>query len=265
MNENFLFLEINTNDTWIRDFGPISVEIEDKTVWFDYSFNGWGLKFPAFLDNLATAQIADCLDKEAPKKMNIVLEGGSIECDGKGTLLTTSHCLLSPNRNPAYTKASLEEKLKRDFSLEKVLWLDSGALIGDDTDSHIDTLARFCDENTICYVSCDDEEDEHYPYLLEMKQALEAFRTSQNRPYKLVALPLPNAQYDPDDGHRLPATYANFLCINGAVLVPTYNDKHDNEVLMIFRSLFKDRKVIGIDCCALIRQHGSLHCSAMQI
>ena len=265
-NPNFIFLEIETNDTWIRDFGPISVEENGITQWYDYNFNGWGLKFPAFLDNLVTQCISDNLDICNTKIMNIVLEGGGIESDGRGVLLTTSSCMLSPNRSPSYSKNALEEKLKRDFSLKTVLWLDHGYLSGDDTDSHIDTLARFCNETTICYVGCEDFEDEHYEALLKMKKQLQGFTTKEGKPYTLIELPFPKAQYYKNDiEHRLPATYANFLFINEAVLVPVYNDPSDNKALNIFTAIFPKRKIIPINCNALIMQHGSLHCSAMQL
>jgi agmatine deiminase len=193
----------------------------------------------------------------------LVLEGGGLESDGQGTLLTTAECLLSLNRNPHLSKSQLERQLKNRFGLDRILWLHHGYLAGDDTDSHIDTLARFCDPETIAYVRCDDPTDEHRPALLEMEKELKSFRTAAGRPYRLVPLPWPDACFA-EDGHRLPATYANFLIINGAVLVPTYRVRQDAEALAVFKNLFPDRAVIGIDCRMLIEQHGSLHCVTMQ-
>ena len=178
-------------------------------------------------------------------------------------LLTTAECLLSPNRNPHLSKRQLENRLKKLFGVTRVLWLNHGYLAGDDTDSHIDTLARLCDENTIAYVKCDDASDEHYEALKAMEKELKIFKTPAGRPYKLVALPMADACFD-EDGQRLPATYANFLIINGAVLVPTYNVAQDAEALEILRGCFPDREIIGLDCRQLIWQHGSLHCISMQ-
>jgi agmatine deiminase len=145
-----------------------------------------------------------------------------------------------------------------------VLWLNHGYLAGDDTDSHIDTLARFINPTTIAYVRCDNPRDEHFRALQAMEEELRAFRTDDGAPYRLEPLPWPDACFDPDDGHRLPATYANFLFINGAVLVPTYGVSQDAAALEVFRRLCPDRDVIAIDCRLLIRQHGSLHCITMQ-
>jgi agmatine deiminase len=261
---NFLFAEIPSNDTWARDHGGISVLEEGKRVVLDFVFNGWGLKFPAYKDNLITGRLFESGIFKAEKiHGGLVLEGGGIESDGEGTLLTTSECLLSPNRNPHLDQQEIEEHLKAVFGCEQVLWLNNGYLAGDDTDSHIDTLARFCDPATIAYVKCNDEGDEHYEALQQMEQELQQFTRLNGEPYRLVPLPWPDACFD-EEGGRLPATYANFLIINGAVLVPTYRVRQDEEALGIFRDLFPNRQIIGIDCRALIEQHGSLHCVTMQ-
>ena len=261
---NIRLIGTPSNDTWARDHGAVTIFENDRPVLLDFVFNGWGLKFPANLDNLITRSIYDsgCWDAEI-RHGGLVLEGGGIESDGAGTLLTTSECLLSPNRNPHLNQEEIEARLKELFGLEQVLWLHHGYLAGDDTDSHIDTLARFCDPHTIAYVKCDDPEDEHYEALQKMEAELRAFRDLQGNPYRLVALPWPEAHYD-EEGQRLPATYANFLIINDAVLVPTYESPKDEVVLDIIRSLFPGREVIGIDCNPLILQHGSLHCVTMQ-
>lgn len=265
-NTNIVYLEIPTNDTWARDFGGIIVEEADKLQLIDFKFNGWGLKFASDKDNLITSRMFDknIFNASYLNQLSFVLEGGSIESDGKDTILTTSECLLSKNRNGAFTKLDIEQYIKWIFGMKRVLWLDHGFLEGDDTDSHIDTLARFANENTIMYIKCEDQTDSHYKELLEMEKQLSMFKTSNNTPYKLVPLPFPNPIFD-EDGNRLPATYANFLIMNRQVLVPTYNQpENDEKALNIFKEVFPDRDIIGIDCNALIKQHGSLHCITMQ-
>lgn len=261
---NIRFFETPSNDTWARDHGAVTVFENNKPVLLDFMFNGWGLKFPSDQDNLITRHLWEAgLLRGRHLYPGLVLEGGGIESDGKGTLLTTAECLLSPNRNPHLSKAQIERRLKSLFGLQQVLWLNHGYLAGDDTDSHIDTLARFCAPDTIAYVRCDVPQDEHFAALQAMERELQSFRTLAGKPYRLVALPWPDACFAPD-GHRLPATYANFLIINGAVLVPTYQTRQDEEALRVIKSLFPDREVIGIDCRPLILQHGSLHCVTMQ-
>jgi agmatine/peptidylarginine deiminase len=259
------FVELPTNDTWARDHGGITVLEDGKKAIYDFAFNGWGKKFEAKLDNQITKALHEkqvfgrdviyrnCLD--------FVLEGGSIESDGEGTLLTTSTCLLSDNRNDL-SKEVIETRLKNYFGLHRVLWLNHGYLAGDDTDSHIDTLARFCDVSTIAYVKCEDETDEHYIELKKMEEELMQFRTVSGNFYRLIPLPMADTVYD--DEIRLPATYANFLIINDAVLVPTYQSPKDEIALKQLGQAFPDRKIIGINCLPLIKQHGSLHCVTMQ-
>ena len=258
------FIEIPSNDTWARDHAAITILADKKPILLDFIFNGWGQKFEAILDN----QITQNLKTSVFKNLNIqvedfVLEGGAIESDGAGTLLTTSECLLSKFRNPNMTKEQIDVYLKNTLGLKKILWLDHGYLAGDDTDSHIDTLARLCNKNTIAYVKCNDEKDEHFSALQKMETQLKTFTNSNNEPYDLIPLPWPNACFD-NDGERIPATYANFLIVNNGVLVPTYNVPQDQEALEIIQSIFPNRKVIGLDCLPLIDQHGSLHCISMQ-
>lgn len=254
------------NDTWARDHGPITVFENQKPLLLDFIFNGWGNKFPADLDNEITRALLtqDAFGDLQMHSVDFVLEGGGIETDGEGTLLTTSRCLLAHTRNPALSYSQIETVLTTQLGVGRFLWLDHGALAGDDTDSHIDTLARFCDPDTIAYCYCDDDSDEHFDELRHMEQQLQTFRTKANQPYRLVRLPLPAAKYD-DKGQRLPATYANFLIINNAVLVPTYQDAADAKALQILQQCFPGREIIGIDCSALIRQYGSLHCVTMQL
>jgi agmatine/peptidylarginine deiminase len=263
--QNIFFVQIESNDTWARDHGGITVLENEKAVIHDYVFNGWGNKFDAGLDNQITKKLYEkgIIQNCSSKTFGLVLEGGSLESDGKGTILTTSECLLSKNRNEHLSKNQIEQLLKENFGAERILWLNHGYLAGDDTDSHIDTLARFCDEKTIAYVGCEDLEDEHYEALLQMKKELQQFTDFEGNPYKLVEVPLPDACFYAK-GNRLPATYANFTIINGAVLVPVYGVSQDERALEILQSCFSDRKVIGVNCRVLIEQHGSLHCVTMQ-
>ena len=179
--------------------------------------------------------------------LDFVLEGGSIESDGKGTVFTTSQCLLAPNRNQPLSKEGIEDYLKRVLCAERIVWLDHGNLIGDDTDGHIDTIVRIAPDDTILYVKCDDYKDEQFQDFEALESQLQCLRTKEGKPYRLLPLPMPKAMYD--DGDRLPATYANFLIINGAVLVPTYNQPElDKKAMEIIQQAFPDREIVGIDC-----------------
>lgn len=261
------YYDIDTNDTWARDFGAmVTVKDDGQIVVNDLKFNGWGLKFASNLDNLITAKMMKLgvLKGEYNNCLGFVLEGGSIESDGKGTLLTTSECLMSPNRNGDLSREQIEARLCKEFGAERVMWLDHGALEGDDTDSHIDTLARLAPDDTIIYVSCDDVTDSHYEELKAMERQILELRRPDGRAYNCIGLPLPDPIYD-EDGERLPATYANFLILNDAVLMPVYGQKRKDELaLQMMKVVFPDHEIIGIDCNALIRQHGSLHCVTMQ-
>ncbi len=260
-------VELPTNDTWARDFGPITLLKDDKPQILDFKFNGWGLKFAACKDNLVTSRLykAGKLYGTYHNRLNFVLEGGSVETDGNGLLLTTSECLLSPNRNGQMSKEEIENYLRKELNVEKVLWLDHGYLAGDDTDSHIDTLARLAPDNIILYVKCDNPDDEHYAELNEMENQLRSFTTLNGQPFNLLGLPMPDPVYD-EDGERLPATYVNFLILNDAVLMPVYNQPaNDKLALQIMKIAFPQHEIIPIDCRPLIRQHGSLHCMTMQI
>ncbi|MCQ2606949.1 MAG: agmatine deiminase family protein [Bacteroidales bacterium] len=264
-NENISFVEVDTNDVWARDHGAITVMEDGKYVLYDFRFNGWGQKFPAEKDDKITA----ALYKHGIFKTgytdfsHFVMEGGSIESDGEGVLLTTESCLLSKFRNPSMTKTDIEAFLKETFSLKKVLWLSHGELAGDDTDGHIDTLARLVDNHTIAYVCCNNADDMHYTDLQAMKQELESFTTLDGKPYTLVPLPMTPPIFD-EDGERIPATYANFLIMNDAVLLPVYNCETDAEAIRILQSIFPTKAIVPIDCSVLILQHGSLHCVTMQ-
>ena len=261
---NVTLVELPSNDTWARDHGGITIFEDGKPVVLDFQFNGWGLKFASDKENLITERLhrGGHLFGELRNCRNFTFEGGSIESDGEGTLLTTSECLLSPNRNATMSRNDIEKYLLDLLGAKQMLWLDHGYLAGDDTDSHIDTLARLCPNNTILYVKCDDVADEHYEALRLMEEQLKTFRTLAGEPYRLIALPMARPAFEDDE--RIPATYANYLVINGAVLVPTYDTDLDAIALAQVQQAFPEHEIVGIDCQALIRQHGSLHCVTMQ-
>lgn len=255
-----------SDDVFVRDHGPITVETEKGPALLDFGFNGWGGKYRFALDNGLTRALhaQGAFAKTVLETVDLVLEGGSLESDGAGTLLVTASCLLSPSRNPKLSPADIEATLKLRLGAKRILWLHHGYLAGDDTDGHIDTLARFCDTQTIAYCACPHKEDEHYQELKAMEQELQTLTTPDGRPYRLVPLPWPSAKLS-DEGERMPATYANFLIINGAVLVPLYDDHHDAQALAALAGCFPGREIIGIPCLTLIAQHGSLHCATMQL
>lgn len=249
------------NDTWARDHGFITVEEDSVLFLLDFKFNGWGEKFEATLDNEINKHLYEqgLVKGTYEDHLDFVLEGGSIESDGKGTVFTTECCLMAPHRNQPLTKEEIEERLKEWLGAERIVWLQHGSLIGDDTDGHIDTLVRICPNDTLLYTGGDKD----HPDLAEMEKELQDLQTLDGKPYRLLKLPLPRPIYD--DGDRLPATYANYLIVNGAVLVPTYNQPDlDQEAMDVIQQAFPDREIVGIDCCAVIKQHGSLHCCTMQ-
>lgn len=263
--ENIRYAHIKTNDTWSRDFGPISVVRNGKPQLLDFSFNGWGGRYPAELDNAVNGHLRDRDFFAADlQTLNFILEGGSIESDGAGTLLTTRHCLLSDKRNRGdldmLTRALLEY-----LPAERILWLERGMLLGDDTDSHIDNLARFVAEDTLAYLRCDDPTDEQHEELRAMAAELTRFRTPGGTPYKLIPLPMPQAIFSRVDGRRLPASYVNFLIINGAVLVPQFNDPADAVAMDRLQTCFPNRQMIGIDSRGFVEQNGGIHCLTMQV
>jgi len=260
------FIEMPTNDTWARDHGGITIFENGKRTICDFTFNGWGMKFAANYDNLITKKLFDTSifgeNTDYKNQLNFVLEGGSIESDGEGTILTTAECLLSDNPNNL-SKKLIEKQLKEYFGAQKILWLHYGYLAGDDTDSHVDTLARLCPNNTIVYLKCDDESDEHFDALKKMEEELQSYSPlGVGGSYNLIPLPMADAVYF--ENERLPATYANFLILNNAVLLPTYNSPKDKIAAEQLQKAFPNREIIGIDCTALIKQHGSLHCVTMQ-
>ena len=251
---NLIFVEYETDDTWARDISALSIENHEKKELLNFTFNAWGNKFEAKKDNAMTAFIS----KNAIA-CDFVLEGGAIESNGVDTILTTSACILNTNRNPTLNKEQITKKLQNYFGAKRILYLNHGYLAGDDTDSHIDTLARFISEDTIMFVQCLDKDDEHYHELHLMQEELEKFAKEYD--FNLIALPMCEAIYYKDE--RLPATYANFLFVNGAVLVPVYGLKTDAHAVEIFKKTIKDRDIVEVDCSTIIREHGSLHCVSM--
>ncbi|MBQ2321389.1 MAG: agmatine deiminase family protein [Bacteroidales bacterium] len=268
LSPNVFFFECPTNDTWARDHGFLTlVDDNGNATLADFQFNGWGMKFAADKDNLINQKLFKSLlnDNLYQNNLSHVLEGGSIETDGRGTILTTTNCLMAPNRNWFTSKAEAEELLKKTLHCQRVLWVDHGLLTGDDTDGHVDTLVRFAPDDTIVYVEPPlSTADEQYEELLAMQSEVQSLLTPDGRPYRLVPLPCTPQIDDQDDGTRLPATYANFYFVNGAILVPTYGVHTDVVALARLSHAFPAYEVVGVDCSALIRQHGSLHCSTMQ-
>lgn len=263
---NLRFLECDTNDTWARDHGAITlVSDTGENTLLDFKFNGWGGKFPYALDNLISKKLCDngFLAGEMVDYNDFVLEGGSIESDGRGTVFTTSQCLLAKNRNQPLTRDEVDGKLREALNAERIVWLDHGNLIGDDTDGHIDTIVRVAPNDNLLYVGCDDMADEQYEDFLLLENQLRELRTTGGKPYHLRRLPMPDAIYYA--GERLPATYANFLIINRAVICPTYNQPvKDVEAMRVIGEAFPGRRVFGVNARAVTLQHGSLHCLTMQ-
>jgi agmatine deiminase len=256
------FHRVPHQDLWLRDSGPTFVTRRDEVALVDWEFNGWGEKYPADLDNQIPTHVARVLGEVPLYKPGIVMEGGSIEVDGGGTVLTTRQCLLSPHRNPGMTEAALEQHLRDGIGVDQVIWLDEG-LEGDHTDGHIDTITRFVDRHTIVTATCDDSADPNHAVLAANLERLAGAKDADGRPYRIVGLPIP-ARPAYFEGERLPLTYANFYVINDAVLVPVYGDEHDDRALQILRPLFPDREIVPLMARALITGGGAFHCVTQQ-
>ena len=290
----------------VKECGVWSEECGVRRLWLDFRFNGWGEKFPAENDNRIVAQFFEEMTRDEEREarnekcpmfnvqcsmsnvqcsmsnvqlenhQDFVLEGGSIESDGRGTIFTTSQCLLAPNRNQPLTREEIEAELKRRLRAERVVWLDHGNLVGDDTDGHIDTIVRCAPDDTLLYVGCDDENDEQFADFQALEQQLKSLQTADGKPYRLLRLPMPDTIFEEtiseeggtrkEERERLPATYANFLILNGAVLAPVYGQpENDAKAIRVIGEAFPDRDIIPIDARTIIRQHGSIHCLTMQI
>lgn len=261
-------VEADFNDTWTRDYGPISVIRDDRLRALDFGFNAWGLKFAADKDNLVNLNLRNksVIPAEIYRNQrDFVLEGGSIETDGHGTVLTTTRCLCSPNRNGGLSKEEVASQLAIRLGCDHVLFLDYGALEGDDTDSHIDTLARIAPGNSIFFTGCRNVDDTHFEELLRMRAQLTMMRNAEGEPFNLIELPMPDPVYD-DDGSRLPATYANYLVVNDTIFMPSYRQPaNDSLAAKLVRLAFPEHNVVCVDCVTLLKQHGSLHCATMQL
>jgi agmatine/peptidylarginine deiminase len=259
-----LFALADSDDSWARDHAPITTVSDGRAMLNDFVFNGWGGKFPAAHDTAISRRLHDAgaFDDTPMHSHPFVLEGGAIETDGQGTLLATRSSVIDPTRNPGQGPAEVERALREWLGFDRCLWLDHGDVSGDDTDGHIDTLARFAGPDTIVHATAPAGDQDHAG-LAAMASQLATFRTRDGRPYRLLPLPFPGVHHD-DDGRRLPATYANFLVVNGAVLLPVYGVDADGEAVRVLQTAFPDRETIPVDCRAIIRQNGSLHCLTMQ-
>lgn len=264
--DNVSFHLIPTNDAWIRDHGAIFVEQSDgdsvSLAATNWRFNSWGEKYPPWnLDNDVPPQMADIL-RVPYINYDLVLEGGSIDVNGAGLLLTTEQCLLNPNRNPGYNKEEIEAALRDAFGIRQFIWLKEG-ITGDDTDGHIDDIARFVDTHTVVAVIEEDPDDENYPILQDNLARLRAWRSGEGKPLRVVTLPMPSPVYI--RGTRMPASYANFYVANEFVLVPVYADPADQVALDTLQALFPSRKIVPVDCREIIWGLGAVHCLTQQV
>jgi agmatine/peptidylarginine deiminase len=264
-NNHIVFVQAKVNDIWVRDTTFLTVQNNEKLQLLNFRFNGWGEKYPHQDDNALNHNL---LNFEPFKgayfaDIDFILEGGSVESDGRYTILTTRQCLLNPNRNESLGQHEIEQQLHQHLGANRILWIDQENLSGDDTDAHIDTLARFCSADTIAYTSCENTSDKHFASLKNMEAQLKNFKTQQGEPYRLIPLPIPKPIYD-EEGQRLPANYANFLIINGAVMVPVYDDPMDDLILQRLGNFFTQHQIIPTPCRPLVHQYGSLHCMTMQ-
>ena len=261
--ERIEFFEFPTNDAWCRDHGPaflINPETKHKAI-IDWGYNAWGEKYPPYdLDDVIPTKIGEHFGLPVFHP-GIVMEGGSVDFNGKGTVLTTTACLLNKNRNPQLNQHQIESYLQNYYGVEQVLWLGDG-IVGDDTDGHIDDITRFINEDTVVTVVEENKSDENYHILQENLQTLKTMRLLNGKQLNIVELPMPDAVVY--EGQRLPASYANFYIANSAVVVPTYRSKNDEKALNILQQCFPDRKVVGIDSTDIIWGLGSFHCLSQQ-
>ncbi len=257
-------VEVPYDDTWLRDSGPITLRAADGGfILLDFRFTGWGGKFEASRDDALVGALHErkCFVNSVVESIDFALEGGAIETDGAGTLLSTWRCL--HERHPDRPRAGIEAVLRSSLRVDRILWLEHGYLEGDDTDAHVDTLARLVAPDAIVYQACDDPDDVHFAELAAMAREIGALRTRSGAPYRSFALPW--ARPIIDGGRRLAASYANFLVINGAVLMPAYDDPADAVAKSVLAAAFPDREIVPVPCRALIWQNGSLHCISMQL
>lgn len=266
MTEQTLFYTVASNDCWVRDHGPITIMDSQQPLILDFRFNGWNHKYPFDLDNAVTSSLnrQDVFHNCRYQRMDIVLEGGSIETNGDGCLITTSSCLLVNNRNPGFNRRDYEVFFQQELGCHETLWLEYGYLNGDDTDGHVDTLVRFADEHTVIYQQCDDKNHVDYPTLAAMEKQLIDINRQRDDPFHLVAVPSPEKPFFGNQ-KPLPASYVNFVITNNKVLVPAYDDCNDDRARKIIAEHFPDRQTVSINALPLIHQYGSLHCVTMQL
>ena len=255
--KNIKIIIADYDDTWTRDYIGLSVETKEGSFLVDFKFNGWGEKYNHTKDNSINLQLQEqnIISKIEYEYNHFILEGGSIDSNGKGTILTTSKCLLNKNRNPNLSKKEIENMLLESLGIKKTLWLNNGLIPGDDTNSHIDILARYCDEKTIVYSINDSEE------LKSMEKELKVIALENQ--YELFPIDLPEPIFYNE--RELPASYVNFLITNKKILAPIYGDKNDSSAISSLQKLFPTREIVGIDCTQIIKQNGSLHCITMQV
>lgn len=253
-----------TNDAWCRDHGPaflVNPGAEQKKIIVDWNYNAWGNKYPPFdLDDVIPTLIGKALNIPVYYP-GIIMEGGSVDFNGKGTVLTSSSCLLNPNRNPTLNQHQIESYLRDYYGMEQVLWVKDG-IVGDDTDGHIDDTVRFVNEDTVLTVIEENKQDENYALLQENLADLKKMRLLNGKQLNIVELPMPEAVIYEDQ--RLPASYANFYIANAAVIVPTFRSDRDDQALQIISDCFPGKKVVGIDSTEIIWGLGSFHCLSQQ-
>lgn len=262
-DESYVLTICKTNDTWCRDYGPISTHCDGKLRLNSFVFNGWDNKYNAELDNTASKNLHQegLFGSTELLNRNFILEGGSIDCDGHNTLLTTSQCLLK--RHPDKNKNEIEGTLKKYLGITTVHWLDHGQLSGDDTDAHIDNLARFVNKETIVYSACDNEMHPDYDALKRMEAELKKIKQRNNTPYNLVPIYLPKTIEH--NKQILPASYVNFVITNDTILVPCFNDSKDDAARTTFQHCFPEHRIMSINSIPLIKQFGGLHCATMNL
>ncbi|MCC5934269.1 MAG: agmatine deiminase family protein [Balneolales bacterium] len=258
-----------SNDLWARDFGPIFVrnQISGMYAITDWEYNAWGGKYPPFDSDNGVPGWFSAKYGIQRFKPGIVLEGGSIETNGDGVMLTTESVLLNPNRNPELSKAQIEQYLKDWLGQEKVIWLKNG-LAGDDTDGHIDDLSRFLDSRTIMTMVTDDKDDVNYETLQENYELLKSATDQRGEPFEIVTVPMPQTRVEEttvDGSEHVPASYANFYFVNGAVLLPVYDPRYDEQVITLFKKHLPDHEIVAIPCADLVWGQGSIHCISQQL
>ncbi|MCG8317077.1 MAG: agmatine deiminase family protein [Pseudomonadales bacterium] len=252
------------NDTWCRDYGPISVGNQRTEHLLSFRFTGWGNKYQASDDNLVNKHLEHAHAWAVPVvEINLDLEGGAIETDGAGTLLTTEACLLANNRNRSMNKSAIDKALQQHLGVDRVLWLRNGYLQGDDTDSHVDNLVRFANRNTLVYADCNNQKDPHFEALKAMEAELKCFTTRDGTAYQCIPLAIPEAIYEGDT--RLPASYVNFLILNEAIIFPIFNCEADESALSNIQKAFPQHRIVPINGRNFIKQYGGPHCATMQL